>query len=516
LEKELIISTSDEGVDIALLQDKRLVELHRDKIGNDFTVGDVYLGKVKKIMPGLNAAFVDVGYEKDAFLHYLDLGPQVNSLVTLTHLIRNKRFDASNMTNFRKEIDIEKTGKINEVLTKNQLIPVQIVKEPISSKGPRLSSDLSIAGRFVVMVPFNDTVNVSKKIGSSAERKRLQNLVESIKPQNFGIIIRTAAEGKGVSELHKDIVDIKSRWDKMVEQLKTALPAGKALGELDRASSIVRDLLNDDFSQIAVNDDKIYKDIKAYVSDIAPAKEKIIRKFEGKAPIFEHFGIDKQIKSLFGRTVSMANGAYLIIEHTEALHVIDVNSGNRSLVSKDQEDTALKVNMDSAQEIARQLKLRDIGGIIVIDFIDMRKAENKRTLFNYLKDEMKEDRAKHTILPPTRFGLVQITRQRVRPEMNITTEETCPACNGTGTVRPSIVLVDEIESNLNYIIREQNEKNVIIYAHPYVEAFLKKGSLSRQWKWYLKYKRWIEIKPNNAYHMLEYRFFRRTGDEIQI
>lgn len=515
--KELIIdATPDKGVTIALLQDKQLVELNKEAANNNYAVGDIYLGRIKKIMPGLNAAFVDVGYSKDAFLHYLDLGPQVQSLIKLTKLVKNGSYKDKLLNSLKLEKDINKAGKISEVLTRNMVLPVQIAKEPISTKGPRLSSDLSIAGRFVVLVPFSSSVSISKRIKGGAERNRLKKIVEGIKPPNFGVIIRTVSEGKGVAELQKDLLDLISKWEMFTKRLRTIEPPQKILGEMDRTSTILRDILTDEFSNIYVNDPMIYEETRSYVHEISPDLEKIVKLYKHKDPIFEHFGVDRQIKATFGKTVNLHGGAYLVIEHTEALHVIDVNSGNRTANKENQEENALQVNMEAAKEIARQLRLRDMGGIVVIDFIDMHKATNRKELHGYLKECMANDRARHTILPPSKFGLVQITRQRVRPEMNIVTSEKCPACDGTGQIRSSIVLMDDIQNNLDFILHEQNEKNITLCVHPYLYAYIKRGFPSKRWKWYLKYKQWIKVKEVASYHLTEFHFFNAKDVEIKL
>ncbi|MBD1367368.1 Rne/Rng family ribonuclease [Mucilaginibacter sp. ZT4R22] len=514
--KELIIDSSPNGATIALLQDKQLVELHKEQITNNYTVGDLYLGRIKKIMPSLNAAFVDVGYEKDAFLHYLDLGPQVQSLLKLTKQVRSGGYQSKLLDNFKLEADINKGGKISDVLAKGVLVPVQIAKEPISTKGPRLSSDLSIAGRYVVLVPFSEVISISKKIKSNTERNRLRKVVESIKPKHFGVIIRTVSEGKGVDELQKDLLDLISKWETFVTKLHGTEPSRKVLGEIGRTSTILRDILSPDFHHIHVNEQSMYDDVRSYIHEISPEMEGIVRLHKHKEPLFEHHGIDKQIKGAFGKTVNLAGGAYLVIEHTEALHVIDVNSGNRTANKENQEENAYQVNKEAAKEIARQLRLRDMGGIVVVDFIDMHKPTNRKELFDYLKAQMADDRAKHTILPPSKFGLIQITRQRVRPEMNIVTSEVCPACHGTGTIRPTVLLLDDIENNFNFILEEQNEKNITLVVHPYIEAFIKKGIFNRQMKWYFKYNQWIKVKSNPAYQITEFHFFSSKDEEIKL
>jgi ribonuclease G len=514
--KELIIDSNASEVVMALMEDKLLVELHKERRNNSYSVGDIYLGKVKKIISGLNAAFVDVGYEKDAFLHYLDLGSQVNSLNKYTKLAMAGKTRVLPMENFILEKEIEKTGKITSVLTANHPVLVQIAKEPISTKGPRITSEISLAGRYLVLVPFSDRISVSQKIQSTEEKNRLKRLVQSIKPKNFGVIIRTIAEGKMVADLDADLNNLISKWYSIAEKLSTAKPPRLVLGELNRSSAMLRDLLNESFNSIHVNDQMIYEELRDYIKTIAPDKIDILKLHKGKASIFDHLGIEKQIKGSFGKIVSIKSGAYLIIEHTEALHVIDVNSGQRMSSDNTQEANALDVNLEAAAEIARQLRLRDMGGIIVIDFIDLVQPSNRRKLYEKMKEEMKKDRAKHNILPPSKFGLVQITRQRVRSETNVEILEKCPACGGSGKIKPSIILLDEIESNLRYLIQDQNEKSLTLRVHPFIYAYLTKGLLSVKTKWFFKYKKWINIYPSNSYHFLEYRFFNKLDDEIKL
>ena len=516
MSNELIISATQDGCRIALLKDKTLVEFHQEAEGSKFTVGDIYLGTVKKVVPGLNAAFIDVGYDKDAFLHYLDLGPQFSSLQKFTKLVRAKKMNGGRLDKFNSEPDIDKHGKIVQQLTKNQLIPVQIVKEPISTKGPRLSCELSLAGRYLVLVPFSNAVSVSKKITSSEERKRLLRLIQSIKPEKFGVIIRTVAENKEVAELDRDLRNLVKTWEDGMARLASSQPRDKIIGELDKTSSLLRDLLNESFDNVHVDDKKMYEEIKAYIKTIAPEKEKIVKLYSGKAKIFEHYGIEKQIKSAFGTTVSLRTGGYLIIEHTEALHVIDVNSGNKSNREENQETTALSVNVEAAKEIARQLRLRDMGGIIVIDFIDMKSLDNKKLIYKVMKEEMMDDKAKSTVLPLSKFGLMQITRERVRPQMNIITKETCPTCNGTGKITASILTSDLIEKNIEHLLVKQNEKDLILAVHPYLQAYFTKGLVSQRMKWYFKYKRWVNLVVDTSLAVTEYKFLNKEGEEIQL
>jgi ribonuclease G len=513
---ELVIDVTASEIAIALLEDKQLVELNKEKSNIQFSVGDIYLGKVKKIMPGLNAAFVDVGYEKDAFLHYLDLGPQFRSMQKYLNQALSKKAKPIPISKFRCEKDIDKDGKISQVLSSGQSILVQIAKEPISTKGPRLSSEISIAGRNLVLVPFSEKISVSQKIASSEEKIRLKRLVTSIKPKNFGVIVRTAAEGKKVAELDTELRGLVAKWENAFEQLRGCNPPKVVINELSRTSAILRDVMNGSFNNIYVNDDSIYQEIKNFIGTIAPEKEKIVKLFNGNAPIFNQFGIDKQIKALFGKTVSFKSGAYLIIEHTEALHVIDVNSGNRSKSGDNQEMNAMEVNLAAAEEIARQLRLRDIGGIIVIDFIDMTEPEHKQKVFEKMKEVMLRDRAKHNILPLSKFGLMQITRQRVRPEMNIDTMENCPTCKGSGKISPSILFEDELENHLSYLVNNVNMSTLTLRVHPYIYAFLTKGFISKKLRWRFRYRCSITLEAVSSYYFFEFHFLDKNGEEIVL
>jgi len=516
LSTNLVVNETNQGCRIALLKDKDLVEFHFEEESTRFKVGDIFLGTVKKVVPGLNAAFIDIGYEKDAFLHYLDLGPQVSSLNKFTKYVLTRKNTSSKLAKFKLEPDIDKSGKISQVLSKNQRILVQIVKEPISTKGPRLSCEISIAGRYLVLVPFSNTVSISKKISESEERKRLTRLINSIRQENFGIIIRTVAMGKDVAELDRDLTNLMDIWHEGVKNLRFAKARSKIVGEMSKVSSILRDILNESFDSVNVDSKTIYEEIKTYIRKIAPDREKILKMYNGKIKIFEQYGIEKQLKSLFGKSVSLPGGGYIVIEHTEALHVIDVNSGNKSNSEENQEKTALNVNLEAAKEIARQLRLRDMGGIIVIDFIDMRRTENKKKVYNAIKDEMKEDRSKFTILPLSKFGLMQITRQRVRPELNIITQEICPSCNGSGKISASILIADVIEKNIDFLLTKQNEKSLTVTLHPYLHAYFRYGVLSRQLKWFLKYQRWIHLEEDTSLGIAEYKFLNANGEEIQI
>ncbi len=516
MKTELIIRSNSSDIDFALLKDGKLTALNKETNGNKFSVGDIFLAKIGKVLSGLNASFVNVGYEKDGFLHYQDLGAQLLSLNKFIKGISTGKIKDYTLNNFQLENDIDKNGSIVDALKTGQSSLVQIVKEPISTKGPRMSSEISIAGRYMVLVPFSDRVSVSQKITDLEEKERLKRLVKSIKPKGFGVIIRTVAVNKKVAELDRDIQNSLERWVAMckkVRSVKTQQTPVKVLSELNRASSILRDLFNDSFTNIVTNDEVLFLEIKEYLQEIAPEKESIVSLYESNVPIFEKFGIERQIKTSFGRTVSMSKGAYLVIEHTEALHVIDVNSGNRSNKATSQADTALEVNLIAASEVARQLQLRDMGGIIVVDFIDMHTAEHRQKLYDHLKSEMDFDRTKHKILPPSKFGLIQITRQRVRPEMVIKTQEPNPS--GSGEVEAPIVILDAIKAELDKLIILKDHKKIVLNVHPFIAAYLKKGIPSIQQRWFAKYKKWIKILPRDAYQYLRFDFTDDKGELIK-
>ena len=517
MNSELVVDVDKTEVTIALLEDKNLVELNKEgRLTESFSVGDVYLARVKKIMPGLNATFVDVGYERDAFLHYLDLGPQFNSLQAF---LKQALSDKKKIPVINKKYmlpDIEKNGTISDILSTGQEILVQIAKEPISTKGPRLTSEISIAGRHLVLIPFSDKVSVSQKITSNEERTRLKQLVQSIKPKNFGVIIRTVAQDKRVAELDNELKLLVKRWEETIAKVQKAKGVSLVCEEMGRTVGIIRDIFNENFQSIHVNNELYFREISDYVELINPEKKKIVKLYTDDEPIQDKFAITKQIKSLLGKTVSFKRGAYLIIEHTEAMHVIDVNSGNRSKSDKGQELNALEVNMAAAEEVARQLRLRDMGGIIVVDFIDMTEGENRQKLYDYMREMMASDRAKHNILPLSKFGVMQITRQRVRPELHIDVEETCPTCYGKGKMKPSILFTDQLERKIDYLVHKLNVKQFSLHVHPYVAAFINKGIFSLSLRWKFAYGFGCKVIPSQKLGFLQYKFFDKKKNEIDL
>lgn len=516
MQSELIVDVQPKEVSIALLEDGRLVSLQKEARNISYAVGDIYLAKVKKLMPGLNAAFVNVGYEKDAFLHYLDLGSQFASYSEFLKQVLDPKKHLPSISKMKLLPDIDKHGTISEKLEPGQELMVQIVKEPISSKGPRLTTEITLTGRYMVLIPFGDKISISQKIKTTEEKVRLRQLVESIKPKNFGVIIRTSAEGKRVAELNHEMKTLLSYWEETISKARKAKAPALIFEEESRIVGVLRDIFSPTFESIQVNDKETYEQIKKYVTLIAPDRADIVKLYEKPEPIFDTFAITKQIKSSFGKTVSFRSGAYIIIEHTEALHVIDVNSGNRSKGAPDQESNALDVNMRAAEEIARQLRLRDMGGIIVIDFIDMNKQEHRQKLFEHMREVMANDRARHNILPLSKFGLMQITRQRVRPALDIVTAEECPSCFGKGKIQPSLLFTDTLKEKIAYLTGELDQQDFTMYIHPFIDAYVKKGLLSLYRKWRMEFGRKFKIVPDQSLAYLQYRVVDKAGNEIDL
>ncbi len=516
MDKDLIIQKKGTGVEIALLEDKRLVELHKEYPNVSYVAGDVYLGQVRKIMTGLNAVFVDVGAGKDGFLHYLDLGHNFLQMQNLVSKCISGNIDG--LQKSKKNIpELDKKGVISDVIKQGQLILVQITKEPISTKGPRLSGEISFAGRHIVLVPFANKISVSQKIKSIEERKRLRRLLVSIKPENVGLIIRTAAENATAAELDEELKHLYEKWTALQQNLRDATPPKKMVSEEDQSVVVLRNMLSEEFNSIYVNDEHIYEELKSYIKKIYPQKEDILKLYKLQTPIFEQFGIENQIRNSFGKIVTIRSGIYLVIEQTEAMAVIDVNSGNRTKSSQDQEENALMVNTEAAIEIARQLRLRDMGGIIVIDFIDMSKSINRKKLYDTMRTEMEKDQARHTILPLSKFCLMQITRQRVRPVLNVEISEVCPTCNGSGTIKSSMNVLSDISNDIKYLSGEQNEKSLKMVVHPFIYAYITKGIFNKPYKkWEKEYGVKLKIESESDLALNQYTFFNSDGEKIEL
>ena len=505
---EVIIDVQPKDISIALLEDKQLVEYQQEQRTASFSVGNIYAAKVKKLMPGLNACFVDVGAERVAFLHYLDLGSQFLSYEKYLKQVVSDRKKLYPIQKATPQPVLKKDGSIANTLKVGQEVLVQIVKEPINTKGPRLTCELSFAGRYLVLMPFEDSVSVSTKIKRGEERSRLKQLIQSIKPKNFGVIVRTVAEGKRAAELDAELKILLKRWEDTITKVqKSSERPLLCFEEESRAVALLRDLFNPTYDGIHVNDSTVCEEIKNYLGLIAPEKKEIVKLYNGTVPIFDNYDVTKQLKSGFGKTVNYKHGAYLIIEHTEAMHVVDVNSGTRIKKENSQETNALETNLGAADELARQLRLRDMGGIIIVDFIDMKLPEDRQMLYERMCKNMQKDRAKHNILPLSKFGLMQITRQRVRPAMSVNVEETCPTCFGKGTIKSSILFTDTLENKIDTLVNKIGVRKFYLYVHPYVAAYINKGVFSLKRQWQMKYGLGVHVIPSQKLAFLQYEFY---------
>ena len=515
-DKDLIVDVTPTEVHIALMENHRLIEYNTESsTGNKFTVGDVHLGKVKKILPNLNAAFVDIGDKKEAFIHYLDLGLYFHAF---DQFVRESNRN-TNLKDLYSRISIgeplPKEGRIEEFLQPGQMIIAQIVKEPISTKGSRLTAEISLAGRNIVLLPFAEKVSISQKIASKEEKRRLETLVRSILPKNYGAIIRTAAEGKNAASLVAETEALIQKWEDSWKKIAKDKTVQLLFSEYSKTTTVLRDLLSDSFSNIWINDERVADEARKYVSLISPEQEKIVHLYEGKQPIYDHFEVTRQIKGSFGKVVPMRQGAYLVIETTEALNVIDVNSGIRTKTS-DQEENSFEVNKIAAEEIARQLRLRDMGGIVIVDFIDMESNDHKNALHKYMQELMEEDRAKHNVLPLTKFGLMQITRQRIRPVTEINTSEQCPLCHGTGKIHSSVVIDEEIERKIAFYVIEKGLKSLVLKTSPILGAYLKRGFFNSYLaKWRKHYKVRLDLQEVTDFTILQVELFNEKGDKLE-
>ena len=514
-DKDLIVDVTPTEVHIALMENHRLIEYNTESsTGNQFSVGDVYLGKVKKILPNLNAAFVDIGDKKEAFIHYLDLGLYFHAF---DQFVRESNSN-TNLKDLYSGIKIgdplPKEGRMEEILRPGQMVAVQIVKEPISTKGSRLTAEISLAGRNIVLLPFAQKVSISQKIESKEEKRRLETLVRSILPTNYGAIIRTAAEGKNAATLVAETQSLIQKWEDSFKKIAKSKTVQLLFTEYSKTTTVLRDLLNDSFSNIWINDERVAEEARKYVSLIAPQQEKIVHLYEGKQPIYDHFEVTRQIKGSFGKVVPMRQGAYLVIETTEALNVIDVNSGIRTKTN-DQEENSFEVNKIAAEEIARQLRLRDMGGIVIVDFIDMESNEHKNALHKYMQELMEADRAKHNVLPLTKFGLMQITRQRIRPVTEINTSEQCPVCHGTGKIHSSVVIDEEIERKIAFYVIEKGIRAITLKTSPILGAYLKRGLFnSFLSKWRKRYKVKLELVEVTDFTVLQHEMLNEKGEKL--
>jgi len=515
--KEIIINSSSTQTRVAITEDGNLVDFFVDYPESRRTVGDIYLGKVARVIPGMRAAFIDIGMKHDAFLHFSDIGDRTQQLQDMlgdedTDVDED---DDSPAGNGSKPAQTEtETSRPPPKLHKSEKILVQIIKEPVNNKGVRVTSSISLPGRFCVLLPYDNNVGVSKKITDYRERKRLRSIARQIIPRNYGLIIRTVAQGQPEESLKDDLNLLMKTWSEIESSAKSEEPPSLIYQDLNTTVSVIRDLFNSDVSKVFIDSKKLHKQIKNYVHIVQPSMEEKIEAYKSSGNIFDSFNIESQIKTLMGRKVVLPSGGYLIIEHTEAMVVIDVNSG-RYAKNKEQELNSLKTDLEASREIARQLRLRDIGGIIVIDFIDLEDEKNRKKVYDELKKEFRKDRAKVSILPMSEFGLIQITRQRIRQNIIQTMKDVCPVCLGTGLLTKESHVVYDLENWLKKFRRNSNERKLIIKCHPFTAANLKEGKIKSLTKLQFKYLTFIKVEEDESIAPGRFRFFSvKTGEEL--
>lgn len=515
MKNQIIIHSSGKQTRVALLENGELAQLFIESEDNQRTVGDIYLARVHKVMSGIRAAFIDLGMEKDAFLHFSDAGDHLGSYIKMMNGEGSITKSADKeLQNFDKLSNNDKQILAGKLLRNNQNLLVQIVKEPIGSKGPRVSTDITIAGRFLVLIPMGEYIALSKKINKGKERKRLKSIVGSMLPDGFGVIVRTVAQGQDKESIEDDMRTILKKWERILNKLESAKPPTLLYKDLDITESLIRDLFAKQYDRVLIDDYQLYKSIKSYVSQIAPKMLPSVQLYKGKDHVFDHVKIGHDVNSIFSPRVRMPSGGYLIFEQTEAMYVVDVNSGPYAAKEK-QEDNSLKTNLEAAREIAKQLRLRDIGGIIVVDFIDLRDDKNRKKIYDELRKEFKKDRAKTNVIGMSDFGLVQITRQRIRPSVVNSVSKVCPMCGGVGSVVSQDTIITDIESWISKFKYSTEYRAVDIYINPYLQSFLTRGTISLRLKWMWKYKVKITFVADENTSLNEFKAT-LAGSDLEI
>jgi len=426
MKKEILINATEYETRIAIVEDDRLVELYFERSQSERLVGNIYKGKIKTVLPGMQAAFIDIGWEKAAFLHASDIGD-----VSL----HEKKYDSEFVDEEPPAEIVRKSRRagIETVLKEGQDVFIQVMKEPISTKGPRVTTEISIPGRYLVLVPDDDHVRVSKKISSWNEKKRLKNIVRPLRPEGFGLIVRTEGEGQQEKDFKSDVKRLLKLWSRLKKRWETYQAPELIHKEAEITTSIIRDVFTDDVTRLLIDNRTEYRTIMSYVRHVMPHMKSRVELYKGATQLFDLYRVEPEIEKILDRKVWIRKGAYLVIDQTEAMVTIDINTG-RFVGRGDQESTILKTNIEAAREIARQIRLRDIGGLIICDFIDMTHRENRRKLNDEFRHAFRVDRAKRSILPVNEFGLIQMTRERIRPSLMLAFSEPCPHCHGVGRI----------------------------------------------------------------------------------
>ncbi|MBN1465347.1 Rne/Rng family ribonuclease [candidate division KSB1 bacterium] len=501
MEKSIYINVSLDEMRLAILEDQSLVELYYELPQNERMVGDIYFARVAKVIKGLQAAFIDIGQKQDAFLHFSDLDDRLLG------------FDPSSKEGnvFPRHRSYSWTAD-DVPIKRGDRILVQITKEPLAAKGARVTSNISLPGRYLVLVPNDNVVGVSRKIYNRKEKYRLKRVGQKFRREGFGMVIRTVAEGKEEADLKADYENLIKTWEQLVKKMKGSQPPQLVHKEVGMLSSVIRDLFTADVSQLIVDDKKLFREIVRYMRDVSPQLTERVKLHQEKVPIFDKYNIESQINKSLSRKVWLKRGGYIFIDHTEALTAIDVNSGRFS-GKADHDMNSLKINLDAAKEIARQLRLRDIGGIIIIDFIDMINPKNRQKLQEEFKKELRKDRAQANIAPVSEFGIIEMTRERVRPALLFAISEPCPACVGTGRVISKSTTSAKIERWMKRYRREGGSRSVQLVVHPELAKYLSAGKKSPLRKLTWSYWTRIKIVQDENISMDEFRFMDKMGEE---
>lgn len=535
MRKEIIINATANEIRIAITEDGRLAELFVETPEKERSVGDIYLGKIAKVMPGIRAAFIDLGLKQDAFLHFSDIG---NSFTEYSSLIGDEDSDIDiDEDNEGEDITGDRENQTSEIKThqpnkttqsvsqvkrqglkedgrgrsipdlkRGQDILVQVTKEPIGKKGVRVTSEVSLPGRFLVLLPYDGKIGVSKKLQNFKEKRRLRRIVRSMLPETFGVIIRTVAQEQDEAALKQDIENLLTTWRDIEKSIKSEEAPALVYKDMATTSSVIRDLFSESVDRIIIDSKKLYKEIRLYVKSVSPELVDKIELYKEREPIFDTFEVEKEIVAALSRKVWLKSGGYIIIEQTEAMFVVDVNSG-RYAAKRDQELNSLRTNLEASREICRQLRLRDIGGIIVIDFIDLEDEKNRKKVYDELRKEFRRDRSKVTVLPMTEIGIVQITRQRIRQNILSSFSEPCPVCGGGGLVESKSSIGNHIERWIRRFKSESHEFRLKLYVHSSIAHYLREGTLSRLTKLMFRYRLIINIEEEEKLSPAEFHCF---------
>jgi|TARA_B110000196_G_scaffold306001_1_gene304166 ribonuclease G len=509
MKKEIYISESMGESRIAIIEDSTLVEVYVEKQDKARMVGNIYKGQVENVLPGMQAAFVDIGYDINAFLPF----SEIENPAYLADIDESDQ-KASRGKNGQHRNRKKYQDNINVDLKSGQDIYVQVIKEAFAGKGPRVTTEIALPGRLLVLVPNAKYIGISKKIWDKYERRRLKKIVSSLKDKEMGVIVRTVAEGKSEESLKNDFSMLLDNWEKLESKSKRSKGTTLIYEDLETASSVIRDLFTPDISKILIDSKKMYRKLQSYVEEVSPNMANRLEHYKEKQPLFESMGFESELDKLLRPKVWMKSGAYLIIEKTEAMVVVDVNSG-RFVGKKNHEENSLKINIETCREVARQLRLRDLSGLVVIDFIDMKEESNRRKVYYELRKELKKDRAKVAVSPISEFGLLEMTRQRIRLSLLDSMSEECPTCHGAGRIMSKETLITRIDHWLRRYKTKHRSLKLKLELHPEIAGFMKDNKKALRGLMWQNFT-YISIDANPEIARDEFRFLNTKNGQEEI